>query len=141
MAQQTLRKALNLAGTNSLQVMLKPKKDQSAEQRFTAVQALLTKDIEPVLMDYLTGLKLEEALKKCDTLELLQQVVVNSVPLSFKETLADYIDAMEDFVFYEKVWLFDTFLSMFYTGAKKFTDKIFMERAQSLMNAKRIITV
>lgn len=131
----TLKDILHLEGNNAIEIIF----GSDGEKQYEEVKKLLQEKAEPALKEYLTSLNIRETLQQVNSIEDLEKVTIEYVPHSFKELLADTLDALIQFSSAQKVWLFAVYLNSFYQGAAAYIDSYFKGRAQQLANQSRII--
>lgn len=132
-----LSESLYLEGQSSIEIIL-GNADGKANEKYELVKTTLQKEVEPALKEYLKSLNIKESIAHLDTIELLEKVEIDFIPLHIKTLVADTIDTL-DFAEYQKSWLFAVFLTSFFQGASAFATTILQARAQEIMNKKRII--
>ena len=135
---KTLKSILNLTGENPLQIIL----GKNGEAIYEAAKQLLTDEAEPALMEHLAKLNIRERLQDISTIEGLETVEIEYVPMSLKELIADTVDKLE-LTLEQKLWLFTLFLASFYNGATAHINQHFNGRAKQIQenNKPSIITL
>ena len=131
----TLKETLNLSGASPVEIIL----GTEGGVKYEEVKKLVQEKAEPILKEYLKGLKIKETLDKITTLEELEKVEITYITEEFKETLATTIDAVENITLQAKTWLFAVFLNSFYQGAAAHCDAFFQMKGQELANKSRLI--
>jgi len=132
-----LSESLYLKGDSSIEIIL-DNTDGKAHERYEAVKKVLQAEVEPALQTYFNGLNIPAELAKVDTIEVLEKVEIDYMPMNIKTLIVDTIDTLE-FTEGQKLWLFAIFLQSFYQGAAARISTLFKDRAQQIMSKKRII--